>query len=155
MSDDRPLADILGELEDQIIAFESILAVDDEVLWRAPSADEWPAAMVLVHMSDAEVHVAARLRYLLTEDGKVFPNWDEEAHGALSGARSPEIALAVIAALRAANIDLVRRLPQEALARTAELPDGEIVDVAGLLDRHTRHTAGHLEQARLAIRNDR
>jgi hypothetical protein len=145
MSDDRPLAEIIGELEDQIIAFEAILAVGAEALWREPVPGEWPAAMVLVHMSDAEVHVAARLRYLLTEDNKVFPSWEEDAHAALSGERSPEIAL------RASNIDLIRRLPEAAFARTAELPDGEIVDVAGLLDRHTRHTAGHLEQASIAL----
>jgi hypothetical protein len=151
MSDDRPLAEIIGELEDQIIAFEAILAVGDEALWRVPAPGEWPAAMVLVHMSDAEVHVAARLRYLLTEDNKVFPSWEEDHHAALSSGRSPEIALAVIAALRASNINLIRRLPQSALTRTAELPDGDVVDVAGLLDRHTRHTAGHLEQARIAL----
>lgn len=151
MTDDRPLAEIIGELEDQIIAFEGILAAGDEALWRTPAPGEWTAAMVLVHMSDAEVHVGARLRYLLTEDNKVFPSWEEDNHAALSSERSPEIALAVIAALRAANIDLIRQLPEAALSRTAELPDGEIVDVAGLLDRHTRHTAGHLEQARAAL----
>jgi hypothetical protein len=151
MSDDRPLADILGELEDQIIAFEAILAVGDEELWREPAPGEWPAAMVLVHMSDAEVHVGARLRRLLTEENEVYPNWSEENHAALSRERSPEIALAVIASLRAATIDLIRRLPEEAFTRTAQLPDGEIVDVAGLLDRHTRHTANHLEQARVAL----
>jgi hypothetical protein len=151
MSDDRSIPEILADLEDQIISFEAILAVGDEVLWREPAPGEWAAAMVLVHMSDAEVHVAARLRYLLTETGKVFPNWSEEDHADLSSERSPEIALAVIAALRASNIDLIRRLPADALARAAELPDGEIVDVAGLLERHVRHTAGHLEQARLAL----
>jgi hypothetical protein len=152
---DRSVEDVLVELESQVTAFAAVMAVGDDLLWREPTVGEWSAATVIVHMSDAEVHVAARLRYLLTEESPAFPGWGEEEHAALSSTRSPEIALAVIAAVRASNADLIGRVSPAQLQRTAVLPDGELVDVVGLLDRHARHTANHLEQAQAAIRSGR
>jgi len=151
MSEDPALEATLADLDRQVDAFARIMSYDDEHLWHEPAPGEWSAAMAMVHMSDAEVHVAARLRYVLTAAEPTFANWDEEAHAGLSSERSPEIALAVIAALRAANADLVRRVSPAALARTATLPNGEVVDVAELLARHARHTAAHLEQAQAAL----
>ncbi len=151
MSEEQPIEAVLLELAEQVEQFAQVLSASDELLWREPVVGEWSAAMVVVHMSDAEVHVAARLRRLLTEENEVYPNWSEADHAALSSERSPEIALAVIAGLRASNSDLVRRLSAAALARTATLPNGEIVDAVGLLERHVRHTAAHLHQARSAL----
>jgi uncharacterized damage-inducible protein DinB len=149
---EHSLETVLTELDDQVSALTEVLSADDEALWAEPAAGEWSAAMVLVHLSDAELHVAARLRYLLTEDSPTFPNWSEEEHAALSDTRSPEIALAVIAAVRAANADLVRNADPARLERTAILPDGEVVGPVELLGRHVRHNAAHIDQANAALR---
>ena len=151
MSDDRTLDQIISDLETQVDQFAGILAAPHDALWRKPSADEWSAAMCVVHISDAETHVAARLRRMLTEDNPPFPNWDEELHMALSHGRSPEIAFAIIASLRASNADLARHVTTEQLARVGTRPDGQVVNALQLLDGHINHTASHLEQARAAL----
>jgi hypothetical protein len=151
MSDERTLDQILSDLEAQVDEFAGILAAPQDVLWRKPSDDDWSAAMCVVHISDAEVHVAGRLRRMLTEDNPAFPNWDEELHMALTHERSPEIAFAVIASLRASNADLLRHVGAEQLARTGIRPDGEVLNVPQFLEAHISHTDAHLEQARAAL----
>lgn len=151
MSDERTLDQIASDLEAQVDEFATVLAAPTDELWRKPADDEWSAAMCVVHVSDAEVHVAARLRWLLTEDNPTFPWWDEDTHMALTHERSPEIAFAVIAALRAANVDLLRRVTAEQIARVGTRPDGELVNALELLAGHVEHTAAHLEQAKAAL----
>lgn len=151
MSTHRTLDEIIADLEAQVDEFAMVLAAPNDALWRKPSPDDWSAAMCVVHVSDAEIHVGARLRWLLTTENPTFPSWDEEPHMALTHERSPEIGFAVIAATRAAVADLVRRVDPALLERTGTRPDGQVVNTYELLEGHLEHTAAHLEQARAAL----
>ena len=86
--------------------------------WR-PKAGEWSAHEVVVHCADAETNAAARIRYLASETDPLILGYDEARWAVtLDYHRHPlEPALAVVDAVRANTLALLRRLPDEAWQR--------------------------------------
>jgi len=86
--------------------------------WR-PKDGEWSAHEVVVHCADAETNAAARIRYLASETDPLILGYDEARWAVtLDYHRHPlEPALAVVDAVRANTLALLRRLPDEAWQR--------------------------------------
>ena len=89
------------------------------------SENEWSARQCIHHMADSEAQSYARLRRLVAEpEGSIIQGYDEGAW-----ANEPKLAyadgdvtnsIAVYAAVRAASLDLVKRLEESDLEKFGE-----------------------------------
>ena len=117
----RHLLGLLGD--DDPAAVQSATAASVRALLRSagPEADvlpeptEWSALQCLAHMTDAELVVSGRYRWILAHDrppliGYDQDRWVDELH---RPPESPEELLAVFEPLRAANIALWHRTSDE------------------------------------------
>src|SRR5438067_8081617 len=90
-------------------------------LARRPARREWSATEVLGHLLDAEVTLGFRIRKLAAEPGGTIVAWDQEkwTDGLRHHRADARTLLAAYTALRAANLEQVRRLSpaQRAAAR--------------------------------------
>lgn len=104
----------------------------------------------MVHLADAELIRAARLRFALAaEEPVTFPGFDEgtwkrRLHYLW---RSPEAALALYDALVYGNGELLRQVDVGSFARGVEV-DGEVLTVADLVRRGAAHAEEHASQVR-------
>lgn len=120
------------------------------VMAAAPSDDAWSIREILVHLSDAEIVYADRLRRAIGDDRATVTSFDESAWGdrLLYSDRDPTTALSLVRALRAANADLLRRLDGAAWERTVVHSEAGPITVAGILQALIDHDAYHLAQIR-------
>src|SRR5206468_9455211 len=90
-----------------------------EDLDRRPAPGEWSAREVAHHLADSETMSTIRLRRLIAEDEPIIQAYDEaEFARRLHYDRPIEHAVAVFAAVRVANLDLLDALTEEEWART-------------------------------------
>src|SRR5206468_2003588 len=87
--------------------------------------DEWSAIQVLGHLLDAEVTLAFRIRKLAAEPGGAIVAWDQEkwTDGLRHHRADARTLLAAYTALRAANLEQVRRLSPAQRAAAASTHD--------------------------------
>lgn len=116
----------------------------------------WSARQVIHHVADSEAQSYARLRRLLAEPSPVIQGYDEAAW-----AQSPVLgyselptdnALAVFTAVRAASLDLIRRLRHEDLDTAGMHTESGPYTVATWLANYSRHPVEHGEQLLRALR---
>ncbi|GIW19493.1 DinB family protein [Tepidiforma sp.] len=115
-----------------------------------PGSGGWSVRDVLVHLADAELVRAARLRFILADEAPpVLPAFDEERwKRRLSYLwRSPEAALALYDALVFSNLELLRQCDAAAFGREG-IVAGEPVSAAELVRRGAAHGAEHAAQVR-------
>lgn len=117
----------------------------------------WSARQVVHHVADSEAQSYARLRRLLAEPpGSVVQGYDEAAWAECDtlGYRDLPIeqSLSVFAAVRAASLDIVRRLKPEDLERYGGHSESGRCTVGTWLDVYTRHPREHAAQLLEAIR---
>jgi len=111
----------------------------------------WSARQVIHHMADSEAQSYARLRRLVAEpDGSVIQGYDEAAW-----ANEPKLAyadgdvansIAVYAAVRAASLDLVKRLTESDLEKFGEHSEAGKYTIARWLQTYTKHPYDHGDQ---------
>jgi hypothetical protein len=133
---------------------EAVDGAGPEVISRAGSGG-WSVRDVLVHLADAELVRAGRLRFILAaEEPPALPGFDEGVWKRRLQYlwRSPEAALALYDALVYSNAELLRQFAAEAFERYG-LVDGERVTVAELLRRGAAHGEEHAAQLR-ALRGE-
>ncbi|MFM8328819.1 MAG: hypothetical protein ACKN80_01090, partial [Actinomycetales bacterium] len=101
---------------------------------------------------DSEIALSLRLRMMLTTENYHFANFDEDDFANLKPDRSPQVSFDSFSSLRLGNIELVKDLSQEQLARTGIRPNGESITVIDYLDRMSKHVRIHIEQAIIAAK---
>jgi len=111
----------------------------------------WSARQVIHHMADSEAQSYARLRRLLAEpEGSIIQGYDEGAW-----ANEPKLAyadgdvtnsIAVYAAVRAASLDLVKRLEESDLEKFGEHTESGKYTIARWLETYTKHPYDHGDQ---------
>lgn len=86
--------------------------------WR-PKPTEWSAHEIVCHCADSESHASLRIRMLVTDPEPVIVGYDQErwARDLDYHAHPIEAALAVVDAVRAGTVPLLRRLGDEAWGR--------------------------------------
>ena len=139
-------------------ADDVIDAVDgagDEELDRMPPSG-WSARMVIHHLADSESMAYIRLRRLIAEDAPVIQGYDEpEWARRLHYDRAIEPSLAVLRAVRASSLQLLRSLSDDEWERTGshtEYGDGYSVD--RWLRIYAEHSHEHADQIRRARRGE-
>jgi len=113
--------------------------------------NEWSARQCIHHMADSEAQSYARLRRLVAEpDGSVIQGYDEAAW-----ANEPKLAyadgdvahsIAVYAAVRAASLDVVKRLNESDLEKFGEHTEAGKYTIARWLEIYTKHPYDHGDQ---------
>jgi hypothetical protein len=130
----------------------AVASVADEQ-WDRPPADpdSWTARQVAHHLADSEAMAYIRLRRLLAEDSPLIAGYDEpEWARRLHYDRPIASSLAVLAAVRAASLELLERLTDEEWARVGSHSDSGAYGVETWLGIYAGHAHDHADQIRAA-----
>ena len=112
-----------------------------------PATNGWSPREVLAHMADTEIVFGWRIRQILTEDDAVVTSYDEQqwANVFRYAERDSSADLATFAAVRSANVELLRGAAEAAWERTYR--QGDARRTLGDLVRHRAdHDLQHLRQ---------
>ena len=122
-------------------------------LARRPARREWSPTEVLGHLLDAEVTLAFRIRKLAAEPGGTIVAWDQEkwTEGLRHQRGDARTLLEAYVALRAANVEQVRRLTPAQRAAAGRHPEYGRLRVREMLEHWAEHDLNHLEQIRAAL----
>lgn len=163
----RHLLGLLGEDDPAVVqhatpgAWRTMVDLAGPHLHDAPAEGEWSVFECLAHAVDAEIVMSARYRWILAHDeppllGYDQDLWVERLHartgtGAGAASESAEDLLALLDALRLANLALWRRSSEEERARVG-LHDERGLESYELSFRMIAgHDRFHLRQAREAL----
>jgi hypothetical protein len=101
----------------------ALVAEAGDDLRTAPEPGEWSVFGCLAHVTDAELVMSARYRWVIAHDDPPLLGYDQDLWvdrlhaGTGAAAESPDDLLAVFGPLREANVELWRRTPQELRSR--------------------------------------
>ena len=135
------------------MAYRLLVTEAGDLVAARPLPSEWSVLECLGHTVDAEIVMSGRYRWILAHDEPALLGYDQDLwvdrlHG---GDTDGDELLAVLEPLRAANLSLWRRTPEDARARAGlhaergpESYDLSFRMIAG-------HDRFHLAQARRAL----
>ena len=131
---------------------DALAGATDEELDRPPAdPDSWTARQVAHHLADSEAMAYIRLRRLLAEDAPVIAGYDEpEWARRLHYDRPIATSLAVLAAVRAASLELLERLTAGEWERAGTHSESGPYSVADWLRIYAGHAHDHADQIRAA-----
>ena len=118
-----------------------------------PSAEpeSWTARQVAHHLADSEAMAYIRLRRLLAEDQPLIAGYDEpEWARRLHYDRPIGSSLAVLAAVRAASLELIDRVDEAGWRRTGTQDESGTYGVETWLEIYATHAHDHADQIRAA-----
>ena len=116
----------------------------DAMTWR-PAPAEWSAHEIVCHCADSETNAYARIRLLLAEKDPLIQGYDQD-HWARTfdyHSRPLEPALAVVEAVRANTLALLRRLPEDAWQRGGRHTDSGTYSAEDWLKIYAEHLEIH------------
>ena len=128
---------------------DALALIPDRHRNSAPDG-EWSAAYIVHHVSDAELHFAARYLSTLASDNPTMVYFDEELYpDALKyEQRNITKSLASISGVRAMVADVLANLDANALDRITTAEDGKVRTLGELLGLADAHMAAHTQQLR-------
>ena len=137
---------------DGLEATPSLLRAAFERAGAAAAAAGWSPPEVVAHLADTEIVFGWRLRQILAEDEPVLAPYDEQlwASALRYDERDMSVALATFAAVRAADVELIRRAGDAALSRTYVQPEYGRRTLGELLQHRADHDIQHLRQIEAA-----
>ena len=105
----------------------------------------WTVRQVVHHVADSHMNAYVRTRLTLTEDNPPVKPYDESKWAELSDAKTMPIegSLAIIEALHARWVHLLRALPPAQLARTMFHPEHGKISLDALLEIYAWHGPHH------------
>jgi hypothetical protein len=111
LGDDDPAAVLSGTAD----RFRALLAVAGPDATVEPDPTEWSVAQCLAHLTDAEIVVSGRYRWILAHDEPPLLGYDQDlwVDRLHRPPESAEVLLSLFEPLRAANIALWRRVPDD------------------------------------------
>jgi hypothetical protein len=123
----------------------------DDGAWRVPlGPGEWDAYRVVGHLFDVDVVYGFRWRLALTEEHPTYPGYDERAWSTLARPE-PAVLVTSLAALREANVALLRSLTPADLRRIAVHEEQGEEDVERMMSKVAGHDLAHLNQLQRTI----
>jgi len=121
-----------------------------ELLARPPAAGEWSAVDCLRHLRDTE-RFAFPLRVRAFLAGQDFPGFDPDRDGTPATDEAPAGLLADFTNLRAESLDLLTRLTERDLERTARHSELGEVTLGQMIHEWAAHDLMHTVQAERAL----
>ncbi|CAB5239242.1 unannotated protein [freshwater metagenome] len=121
---------------------------------KAPG--QWSARQVIHHMADSEAQSYARLRRLLAEpEGSLIQGYDESAWAQAQILGYDELpvanSLAVLLSVRAASLDLIRRMKPSDLDKFGLHSERGKFTISQWLDAYSDHPRDHGAQLERAL----
>jgi hypothetical protein len=133
---------------------EALAAITPDELDRRPP-DGWTAREIAHHLADSEATAYVRLRRLVAEDDPTIIGYDEEEFARrLHYDRPIEPSLAVLAAVRAASLQLLESLTHDEWQRSGTHSDSGAYSVDDWLRIYAGHSHDHADQIRRARRGE-
>jgi uncharacterized damage-inducible protein DinB len=131
----------------------AVAGLSDGQLDTAYRPDGWTVRQVVHHVADSHVNAYARFRLTVTEAEPLLRTYEEKAWAELEDARAApvEVSLALLDALHARWVRMLRSLPAEAMERAARHPEHGLMSMDHLLQQyawHGRHHVGHITALR-------
>jgi DinB superfamily len=134
---------------------DAIDGIPDDELDRRPPTGDWSPRMIVHHLADSESMAYIRLRRLLAEEDPVIQGYDEpEWARRLHYERPIEPSIAVMQAVRAASLQLLRSLSPDEWARTGTHSESGAYSVEQWLAIYAQHSHEHADQIRRARRGE-
>jgi hypothetical protein len=126
----------------------ALATVPAEVLQWRPEPGEWSAHEVVVHCADSETNAAARIRYLAAEADPVILGYDEAEWARRFDYHDHplEPALALVEAVRANTVLLIRRMHEEAWQRVGRHSESGRYSAEDWLTIYAEHLDVHARQ---------
>ncbi len=112
------------------------------------TGDGWSASEIAAHLADIEVALGWRMRQILSEDEPELQPFDQD-HWAVAlryGERDVDTSLNAFAAQRAANVEILARLPDEGWQRRFKHPEFGPASLRTLVRHISDHDLAHLMQ---------
>jgi hypothetical protein len=129
----------------------AVAGMTDAELDRRPAPGDWTAREVVHHLADSEATAYVRLRRLVAEDRPVIQGYDEPEYARrLHYDRPIAGSLAVLAAVRAASLELLQSLTPEEWEREGTHSESGRYTVDDWLRIYADHSPDHAEQIRTA-----
>jgi len=119
----------------------------------------WSARQIIHHCADSEAQSYARLRRLIAEpEGSTIQGYDEglwAANPVLGYEVLPvEHSIAVFAAVRAASLDMIKRLHESDLQKSGVHTESGTYTIEKWLESYTRHPNDHGKQMERAVKGE-
>ena len=131
---------------------DALTGATEADLDRRASGDDWSARVVVHHLADSEATAYVRLRRLIGEDDAVIVGYDEaEFARRLHYDRPIAASLAVVAAVRAASLELLERLTPEEWDRNGTHSESGPYSVDDWLSIYAGHPHDHADQIRRCL----
>lgn len=132
----------------------AVTNLTDEQLATPYREGGWTVRQVVHHVADSHINAYVRLRLALTENEPLLRPYDEAQWARLDDARTMDagISLALLDALHARFVALLRTLPEDAFRRRLRHPEHEgVLTIDWLLAMyawHGRHHTAHITALR-------
>ncbi len=129
---------------------EALRDVPAEALDRAPAPGKWTIRQIAIHLADAEMVCAVRIRFIAGQPGARLVPFDQESWAAnlLYPQQSAEAAVAVFRALRQSTTALLRLLPESAWSRTGNHEERGELTLRQMVQLVVDHAENHVRQIR-------
>jgi uncharacterized damage-inducible protein DinB len=125
-----------------------IKGLSNKQLAKRPAEGRWSIKQVLAHLADGEFVIGTRLRYVAAMDRPTIIGYDQDAF--MANLRYDELEadelLDAFATLRAINVALVERLPDEAFARTGMHNERGEESLSTMVHMYAGHDRIHEQQ---------
>ncbi len=147
------VAGLVDRYEHGTAAFlDSVASVPEKLLDVAAEGD-WSVRQTAMHIVDAELVGATRLRMIAAQPGSKLPGYAGDVWGRELGyAKQPlEPALELFQALRRSTAAMLRQLPGAAWSRRAEHEEAGEVTLESYLDSHCEHAESHLQEIKALL----
>lgn len=135
-------------------AVQSLLRDAGPDLQRRPAAGEWSVLELVGHLVDAEIVMAARYRWTLSQDAPPLLGYDQDEWVARlrHNEDQPDELLAIFSAIRAANLRLWRRSTADDRERVAMHAERGPESYGLMFRMLAGHDRFHLNQMRDTLR---
>ena len=129
---------------------DALKQVPPEAMQWRPAPGKWSVHDIVCNCADSETNSALRIRYLVGEDEPEIQGYDQDRWAKTFDyhALPLEPSLRQIESVRSWNLELLRRLPDAAWARSgthSEMP-GQAYTAAGWLAIYAEHLEVHARQ---------
>ena len=124
----------------------ALAGLSKEELHFKPGPEHWSIHENVVHLADTDLIAASRIRYVLAKPGATLVGYDQNRWAvALDYAsRSLQATLALMRAVRASTVEILRRAPAEAWGYAGAHTEYGSQTIEWIVGHFAEHVDGHL-----------
>lgn len=132
---------------------QAILGLTRDELLAVPIPGKWSTQQVVIHLADADLAFADRIRRIIATDNSTLLEWSENDFAAnlFYSEQSAEDAVALIIITRRQLTRVLKKLPAEAFARSGQHSrrgKQTLEEVIGFANWHLDHHMKFIEEKR-------